>query len=110
MDTPATTPSDASEAQRQRLAQGLQDMVEEGERLLRAARSSGSEHLSDLHDKLELQLQHARRELHALGETAAHNVRRAAHAADTAVHQHPYAAIGLAAGVGVLIGMLISRR
>jgi len=26
------------------------------------------------------------------------------------VHQHPYATAGLAAGVGLLIGMLISRR
>ena len=33
-----------------------------------------------------------------------------AKAADEAVHEHPYQAIGIAVGVGALIGYLISRR
>jgi ElaB/YqjD/DUF883 family membrane-anchored ribosome-binding protein len=37
-------------------------------------------------------------------------VRRAARSADIAAHDHPYVTAGLAAGVGLLVGMLISRR
>jgi ElaB/YqjD/DUF883 family membrane-anchored ribosome-binding protein len=33
-----------------------------------------------------------------------------AKATDEAVHEHPYKAIGIALGVGALIGFLISRR
>ena len=33
-----------------------------------------------------------------------------AKAADVAVHEHPYQAIGIAFGVGALLGYLVSRR
>ena len=33
-----------------------------------------------------------------------------AKATDSAVHQHPYAAIGIAVGVGALVGFLLARR
>ena len=33
-----------------------------------------------------------------------------AKATDQAVHEHPYQAIGIALGVGVLIGYLVARR
>lgn len=33
-----------------------------------------------------------------------------AKAADVAVHEHPYQAIGIGVGVGVIVGYLISRR
>ena len=33
-----------------------------------------------------------------------------AKAADEAVHEHPYQAIGIAFGVGALLGYLVSRR
>jgi ElaB/YqjD/DUF883 family membrane-anchored ribosome-binding protein len=112
MDTTATSPAPTHDdaEQRQRLAQSLQHMVDETEQLLRSARNSGSEQLEALRDKLELQLQKLRSELLALRENTAHHMRRAAHAADTTAHQHPYAAMGLAAGAGLLIGMLITRR
>ena len=34
----------------------------------------------------------------------------AGHAADDYVHEHPWKAIGAAAGVGMIIGLLIGRR
>ncbi len=33
-----------------------------------------------------------------------------AKATDSAVHQHPYTAIGIAVGVGALVGFLLARR
>lgn len=33
-----------------------------------------------------------------------------AKATDSAVHRHPYAAIGIALGVGALVGFLLARR
>jgi ElaB/YqjD/DUF883 family membrane-anchored ribosome-binding protein len=34
----------------------------------------------------------------------------AGHAADDYVHENPWRAIGVAAGIGVIIGLLIGRR
>jgi ElaB/YqjD/DUF883 family membrane-anchored ribosome-binding protein len=104
------TPTRDSRDQRQRLARSLQAMVDEADQLLRSAQLQGSEKLTALHDKLELQLHEARKELGILREDATHNMRRAAHAADRTVHQHPYAAVGMAAALGAVLGMLIARR
>lgn len=41
---------------------------------------------------------------------AVDKAKRAAHATDDYVHQHPWQAVGVAAAVGVAIGVLIARR
>jgi ElaB/YqjD/DUF883 family membrane-anchored ribosome-binding protein len=37
-------------------------------------------------------------------------IRQAGHAADDFVHEKPWVSIGVAAGVGLIIGLLIGRR
>jgi ElaB/YqjD/DUF883 family membrane-anchored ribosome-binding protein len=37
------------------------------------------------------------------------NSKKAAHATDDFVHEYPWVSIGIAAGVGVLAGLLINR-
>lgn len=108
MDT-ATLPGQADPAVRDRLVENLKDIVSDAEALLKAAQHDG-EPLASERQRFEARLHQVRAELAALQDRATQGVRRAAHAADTAVHSHPYAAAGLAAGVGVLVGMLISRR
>lgn len=104
----STTTTDRSE--RNRLADHLNTLVAEAEQLLDTARSSGSEQFVVARDRVERQLQRARAELDSLQDAAGYKLRRAARATDSAVHGHPYAALGLAVGVGVLIGALIARR
>ena len=112
MDTTTTPTSTASADQtaRDRLAQSLQQMVDEAEHLLKNAQRTGSEQFNAARDKFETQLRSAKAELSRLEETAVYNAKRAARAADHAVHEHPYTAMGITAGIGVLIGMLIARR
>lgn len=108
MDSTATpTPEHAT---RERLAHGLQQMVDEANHLLKDAQRAGSEQFSSTREKLEAQLRRARRELGRLEDEALYRGRRAARKADHAVHEHPYVAIGVAAGVGLLLGLLIARR
>jgi len=108
----ATTPSvDTSDTgTRERLAHSLQQMVDEADHLLKNAQRSGSDQFTAARDKFERQLRHAKDELQRLEDAAIHNAKRAARATDHAVHEHPYAAMGIAAGAGLLIGLLISRR
>jgi ElaB/YqjD/DUF883 family membrane-anchored ribosome-binding protein len=108
MDT--TTAETVESSARERLAAGLQQMVDEAEHLLKNAQRSGSDQLSAARDKLEVQLRRARAELDELQDKAVYHAKRAAREADHAVHEHPYTAMGIAAGVGLLVGMLISRR
>lgn len=108
MTTETTTPGETHA--RERLAQSLKHMVDEADHLLAKAERSGSEQFMAAREKFETQLQHAKDELRRLEISAIDNAKRAARATDHAVHEHPYAAMGLAAGVGLLIGMLITRR
>lgn len=96
--------------ERNRLADSLNTLVAEAEQLLDTAQRNGSEQFVAARDRVERQLQRARTELDSLQDAAAYKLRRAARATDSAVHDHPYAALGLAVGVGVLIGALAARR
>ena len=107
METTAVTPDQNA---RDRLATSLKQMVDEADQLLKSAQGAGSEKFSAARDKFETQLRQARAELAALQDNAVHNAKRAARATDHAVHEHPYAAMGITAGVGLLLGMLIARR
>jgi ElaB/YqjD/DUF883 family membrane-anchored ribosome-binding protein len=109
MDTTTTTPTSDLHA-RERLAQSLKHMVDEADHLLAKAERTGSEQFMAAREKFETQLMHAKDELRRLELSAIDNAKRAAHATDHAVHEHPYAAMGIAAGAGLLIGMLITRR
>jgi ElaB/YqjD/DUF883 family membrane-anchored ribosome-binding protein len=111
MESTTTTPSTSADTTaRDRLAHSLQQMVDEAEHLLKNAQRTGSEQFTAARDKFETQLRHAKDELRRLEESAIDNAKRAARATDQAVHDHPYTAMGIAAGVGLLIGMLIARR
>jgi ElaB/YqjD/DUF883 family membrane-anchored ribosome-binding protein len=108
--TTSTAAANADQSARDRLAHSLQQMVDEAEHLLANAQRTGSDQFNHARDKFEDQLRHAKSELGELQDSAMHNARRAARATDHAVHDHPYAAMGLAGGVGLLLGMLITRR
>lgn len=109
METPAASLT-SEHPHRDRLARSLQHIVDEAEQMLKSAQRSGNEQFNAARDKFEVQLRHAKAELKDLQEGAVHNAKRAARVTDEAVHQHPYASMGIAVGVGLLIGMLISRR
>lgn len=103
-----TATSDTSA--REKLAENLKQMVSEADNLLAKAERSGTDQLKTAREKFDTQLRHAKDELRRLENKALDQAKHAARVTDHAVQDHPYAAMGLAAGVGVLIGMLISRR
>jgi ElaB/YqjD/DUF883 family membrane-anchored ribosome-binding protein len=106
----SNTPAAADQSVRNRFVYSLKNMVNEAEHLLNNAQRSGSDEFNAARAKFEAHLKHAKAELTELEDEAIHQAKRAARAADHAVHAHPYAAMGIAAGAGLLIGMLVSRR
>jgi ElaB/YqjD/DUF883 family membrane-anchored ribosome-binding protein len=92
------------------LAGSVHHMVDEAERFLKAAARSGDATFDAARGRFAEQVRDARAQLDELEGEVAHELRRAAHRADRAVHAHPYRAIGVAAAAGLLIGLLAGRR
>jgi ElaB/YqjD/DUF883 family membrane-anchored ribosome-binding protein len=107
----STAPNAIPEANmRDRLAQNLRHIVEDADQLMKTAAKSGDAQFDAMRERFEAQLRRMRVQLDELEETAAHKARQAARTADQAVHSHPYAAIGVGAAAGLLIGLLMARR
>lgn len=95
---------------RQGLANSLRHMIDEADTLLKSAARTGDETFDNIRDKFTDQVRQMRAQLEELEETAAYRAKRAAREADRTVHEHPYSAMGIAAAVGLLIGVLVARR
>jgi ElaB/YqjD/DUF883 family membrane-anchored ribosome-binding protein len=55
-------------------------------------------------------LDKAKHSLHDLQHAAIEKAKAAGHKADDFAHDHPWQTVGIAAGIGLLLGILISRR
>ena len=93
-----------------RLTDSARHLVEEADRFLKEAAESGDAKLDAVRGKLAQQVRQTRAQLAEWEADAVHQVRRTARGVDLRVHEHPYAAIGIAAAVGVLVGLLTVRR
>lgn len=87
------------EAASDKLMQELRDVVAAAEELLAAAGSQNAERLKEIRDRAEVALRGARERLEGAGAEIEERVR-----------QHPYAALGIAAGVGLIVGILLARK
>jgi len=85
-------------------------VVADTEALLKATASQGGEKLAEVRAKAEESLQVVKaRMVEAQAELLA-KTKEAAKATDVYVHENPWKAVGAAAGVGLVIGLLIGRR
>ncbi|MFO1219183.1 MAG: DUF883 family protein [Burkholderiaceae bacterium] len=97
-------------AQRDKLMADLKLVIADTEELLRATAGSAGEHTKELRTRMQARLDEAKKSVAHLQDAAAAKARAAGHAADEFVHDNPWKAIGAAAGVGLIAGLLISRR
>jgi ElaB/YqjD/DUF883 family membrane-anchored ribosome-binding protein len=93
-----------------KLKQNLQSIVDDAEELLKATASQTGERVEKTRARVEESLRAARRRLAEVGSDAAYTARKAARDVDDQVHDHPYAAAGIAAGIGFLLGLVIGRN
>ena len=98
------------ETARDRLASELRTLVGDAEEMLKAASRQGNEQLSAVRERLERSVATARGQLDDLEEAVVERARATARETNEYVHEHPWNAIGVAAGVGVLLGLLLARR
>jgi ElaB/YqjD/DUF883 family membrane-anchored ribosome-binding protein len=80
------------------------------EDLLKAATAATGETAAALREKAASRLKLATEKLTDLQEAALLKGKEAAKVTDEYVHDHPWAAVGIAAAAGFLVGLLVSRR
>lgn len=102
--------NDLTSAQTDKLMADLRLVVADAEELLRSTAGQAGEGAAELRDKVKATLARARDSLADAQETALAKAKAAGRAADDYVHDNPWRSIGIAAGFGLLIGLLIGRR
>jgi ElaB/YqjD/DUF883 family membrane-anchored ribosome-binding protein len=102
------------EVTREKLLEDFNTVIAETEQLLKAAASAGGDKAIAWRAGVEQNLAAAKEKLVQLEHTAAEKAKAAAQATDGYVHENPWQAIGVTAGVGVIVGlalgMMLNRR
>jgi ElaB/YqjD/DUF883 family membrane-anchored ribosome-binding protein len=90
----------------EKLLQDLREVVHDGEELLRAGAEDLSERGTAAREKLAAAIEVARETQRRIQERAL----AGAQATDRMIRENPYQAIGIAFGIGLLVGVLAGRK
>lgn len=98
------------EATKEQFIGDFKVVVADAEALLKATANQGGEKLAEVRTRVEESLKVAKSRMADAQAELLVKTRAAAKATDVYVHENPWQAIGVAAGVGMVIGLLIGRR
>jgi ElaB/YqjD/DUF883 family membrane-anchored ribosome-binding protein len=103
-------PHSSAKNQQEQLQTEFQALINDTETLLQHAAGLAGEHAEELREQIQHNLQRARDTL-AASETALRAQGSAMReAGEVYVQSNPWQAVGMAAGVGLLLGLLLGRR
>jgi ElaB/YqjD/DUF883 family membrane-anchored ribosome-binding protein len=98
------------ESTREKLVGDIRELLADVDLLFRQAAEASGEEARELRHRAESALKQASERFAYIEKDLIRRGREAAHATDEWVHHNPWSSIGIGAGVGLLIGMLIARR
>lgn len=114
MSIHTNTHTDRNETSKNQLISEFKEVVSETEHLLHSAAAAGGEKAGALRAGVEQNLMIAKERLHKLQQALSEQTRAAAKATDEYVHDNPWKAIGIVAGVSAVIGvaaaLILKRR
>ena len=90
----------------QRLSKDLKVVMHDAEELLKATAGEAGEKFKHVRERLGDTLMAAKHTCERIGEKTV----EAAEATDQVIRKHPYESIGVAFGIGILIGVFVGRR
>lgn len=102
--------NDVTEVHKGKLMNDLRVVISDAEELLRMTSDQASEGAADVRGRVQTQMNKAKADLVRLQEMAVSKAKAAGHATDEYVHQNPWKSMGIAAGAGLVIGLLFGRR
>jgi ElaB/YqjD/DUF883 family membrane-anchored ribosome-binding protein len=88
----------------------LKTVMNDAEALLRATSTQTGEKIQQVRARAEESLRQARQRLSSIEDEALKRAREVADATDEYVRDNPWQSVGIAAGVGLLLGLLLRRR
>jgi ElaB/YqjD/DUF883 family membrane-anchored ribosome-binding protein len=97
-------------ASRDKLVQDMKVVVADAEELLRAMATQAGEKIATARERIQDSLHKGKVTLAETEAMVTERAKQAARYTDEYVHENPWRAIGVAAGIGLLLGLLISRR
>ena len=103
-------PQEASASSADQLIGEFKSLMADAEALIQATEDHPSETISTIRHKALETISGAKESLSNLEGTLTEKAKVVAEGADDFVHRNPWEAVGVAAGLGLLIGLLIRRR
>ena len=94
----------------EQLVSDIKSVISEAEEMLGATADQAGEKIANLRARIQERLRDAKVRLADAEELLVEKTKAAARATDDYVHESPWTAVGIAAGVGLLVGLLIGRR
>jgi ElaB/YqjD/DUF883 family membrane-anchored ribosome-binding protein len=101
---------DSSDVTKEKLAADLKLVINDAEELLRATASQAGEKVTAARLKVQDSLDQAKVKLGRISDAGLDRAKEAARVTDDFVHDQPWTAVGIGAGVGLILGLLIGRR
>ena len=104
--------SDAAElnSNKQKFVSDMRVVVADAEEILRATAGVAGEKMADLRERVGERLRDAKLRIADAEAALLDKTKAAARATDDYVNDNPWRAVGIAAGVGLLLGIIIGRR
>ena len=99
-----------SHATVEQLMADLRAVIADVEGLIGATTGAAGERLSEARGRAQDTLRRVRERLNTFDSDLGEEARAALDQADEYVKQYPWAAVGIAAAVGVVLGLLLARR
>ncbi len=97
-------------ANKDKLVSDLKCVISDTEELLRATTGVAGEKVGELRERLGARLRVAKDRVVDLEHAMLDKTKAAARATDDFVHDQPWKAVGVAAALGLALGVLIGRR
>lgn len=93
-----------------KLFSDMKIVLSDAEDLLKAAASSSGEKAVELRERAVVSLRRAKEAMQDAQSAVVEKSKAAAKVTDDYVHDHPWRAVGIAAGVGFVVGLIVGRR
>ncbi|MFZ6675971.1 MULTISPECIES: DUF883 family protein [unclassified Undibacterium] len=100
----------SAEQHKEKLMHDLNQVIRDAEDLLKNSEQQAGEGYKSAKARFEHTLKNAKAEVTRLEEAVVTKAKDAAHATDVYVKENPWQSAGIAAGVGLLVGLLIGRK
>ena len=102
--------SELTAANKDKLVSDLRVVISDTEELLRATAGAAGDKVGELRERLGVRLRDTKERLIDLEAAVVDKTKAAARATDDFVHEEPWKAVGVAAALGLALGVPIGRR